>query len=322
MISASAPGKIHLLGEHAVVYGKPALLTTIDLRVTVTLSTFVSLSVNSAKGIYSSPSAQQDKFKKTIEPIVKKELNIRTIPPYQLSVYSQLPIGAGLGSSAAISAAYIAALLSLLKVKWDLELVNNLTYEAEKIFHGNPSGGDNSTVVFGGLVWFQKASPDLKIIQSLPCIIPPKLAKNFYLINTGIPKESTKDMVEMVNVKCKVQSAKCKRLFDHQEQLVKNLVTALKDGNENELVQIIKAGEKNLESLGVVSSFVKSIIKRIEKAGGAAKICGGVGKVKATGVILVYHPDKAKIEKIAKADNLPYFTTSLGTDGVRMEENE
>ncbi|MBI2329936.1 hypothetical protein HYU94_00925, partial [Candidatus Daviesbacteria bacterium] len=86
---------------------------------------------------------------------------------------------------------------------------------------------------------------------------------------------------------------------------------------EKEFIRIIRDGERNLESIGVVSLFVKSIIRKIEKAGGAAKICGGGGKTKATGILLTYHPDKKVVEKIAKEVNLPYFRTSLGVEGLK-----
>ncbi len=315
MIKVSAPGKIHLLGEHAVVYGKPALLATVNLRVTVSVIAR-SKATRQSTSEDRHANARDDEIHnlaKIIESIVKKYLKIKQIPPYSLEISSQIPIGAGLGSSAAISAAYIAALLTFLKVKWDLNLINELTYEAEKVFHGNPSGGDNSTVVFGGLIWFRKESPNLRIIQPIPFTIPKKLSKNFVLINTGKPKETTKQMVEMV-------STKPKKIFDHQEQLVKELLLTIQNGDENQLISIIRAGEKNLEVIGVVSPSVKSIIRKIEKAGGAAKICGAGGKTKATGILLAYHPKKAVIEKIAKAENLPYFSTSLGVEGVKIEE--
>ncbi len=330
MITFSAPGKVHLLGEHTVVYGKPALLVTIDLRIAVTLSSSYVIP-NKVRNLPSSEdlsliarddkrdTIQIDNIKKIIEPIIKKYLSIKTIPSYQLEIASQLPIGAGLGSSAAISAAYIAALLSFLKVKWDKTLVNDLTYEAEKAFHGNPSGGDNSIVVFGGLVWYRKETPDLKIIQPLPFSIPSKLAKNFILINTGKPKETTREMVELVKSKIKNQKSKVRKIFDSQEKLVRELVTAIKEGNENKLIQIIKLGEKNLENLGVVSSFAKSIIRKIEQAGGAAKICGGGGKIREVGILLAYHQDSKQIEKIANSLNLPFFRTALGVKGLRQE---
>lgn len=298
-ITVSAPGKIHILGEHVVVYGKPAILATVDLQVLVTIS----------KG-------QNDhSLKKIIEPIIKKHLKIKTIPSYSLEISSQLPIGSGLGSSAAISAAYIAALLTFLKIKWDQNLVNTLTYEAEKVFHGNPSGGDNSTVVYGGLIWFRKETQDLKIIQPLPFSISKKLTTNFILINTGKPNETTKQMVEIVAG----QSTKFKKIFDRQEQLVKDLLPVIQDGNENQLIQIIRAGEKNLEAIGVVSPYVKSIIRQIEKAGGAAKICGAGGKTGGAGVVLAYHPSKKIVENIANEFNLEYFSAKLGTEGLKQE---
>lgn len=298
-ITVSAPGKIHLLGEHAVVYGKPAILAAVDLRVTVTLSPATKPTSN--------------ELKKMVEPIIKKHFKITKIPPYQINISSQLPTGAGLGSSAAISACYIATLLSFLKINWDLELINNLTYQAEKIFHGNPSGGDNSTVVFGGLVWFRKESADFKIIKQLPFTIPTKLAKNFIIINTGKPQETTKEMVEIVK-------PKINKILDKQEELVKQLLTALKTADEKQLIQIIKLGEKNLEYIGACSSFVKKIIRKIEKAGGAAKICGGGGKTKATGVLLCYHPKPTVLIDIAESFKLDYFKTTLGAKGLKENE--
>lgn len=333
-ITISAPGKIHLLGEHAVVYGKPALLASINLRVTVHIQLCHS-------GESSSPESEDEidsgyapftRMTDIIEPIVKKYLKIKNIPPYQLEISSELPIGAGLGSSAAVSGAYIAALLSFLKITWDLKLINELTYEAEKVFHGNPSGGDNSTVVYGGLVWFRKETPparntlsnamaggELKIIQPLPFTVPSKLSKNFVLINTGTPKESTKEMVEMVGSEFRVQNSEFRKIFDEQEQLVRKFLPVIQDGNEDQLIKIIREGEKNLETIGVVSPYAASIIRKIEKAGGAAKICGAGGKTKATGILLCYHPQKKVIENIAKAENLPFFKVKLGVEGLRKE---
>lgn len=285
MIKFSAPGKVHLLGEHSVVYGKPALLTTVDLRVTVT--------VGKADENY-------PLLRTVVNKIIKEKFKVKTIPP--LSINSSLPAGCGLGFSAAGSAAIIAALLTFLKIKWDLNLINDLTYQAEKVWHGHPSGADNSTVVFG---------PSFSI--------PHKLAKNFILINTGQPKETTKEMVEMVKSKIKSQKSKFEKLFDMQERLVKELLSVIQNANEKELIRILRAGEANLESIGVCSNNVKRIIRAIEQAGGAAKICGGGGKTDPTGVLLCYHPNPSILIQIAKSYELDYFKTALGVEGLRQE---
>lgn len=313
--TVSAPCKIHLLGEHSVVYGKPAILTSVNLRVTVTISPSSHVIASDRRKRSNLP----NEMKKIIEPIIKKHLKIKKLPPYNVEIKSDIPIGAGLGSSAAISASYIAALLSFLKVKWDLNLIYNLTYEAEKIFHGNPSGGDQSAVIFGGLIWFRKETPELKIIQPLPFSIPSKLAKNFILINTGKPKEITAEMVKSVRQLYDKKPKIVEKFLDNQERLVREFLPVIKDCKESELIRIIKAGQKNLESIGVVSKSVHSFVRTIEQAGGAAKISGAGGKAKASGILLAYHSDKQKLIKIVQSYKLSYFTTKLGVEGLRVE---
>lgn len=331
-ITVSAPCKVHLLGEHAVVYGKPAIITSVDLRVTAIISQLttskVGFLVPSEPVLSEVEVVEGDSFlgdeptsqvRKVIEPIIKKHLKLKKIPPYQIDIQSDAPIGSHLGTSAAISATYIAALLSFLKVKWDLKLVNQLTYEAEKTFQGNPSGGDNSTVVFGGLIWFRKESEELKIIQSLPFSIPPKLARNFIFINTGKPKEITAAMVKKVKQLYLKKPKIVENFLDNQERLVRELLPVIKDGKEKELIRIIKEGERNLESIGVASKEVVAIIRIIETNGGAAKICGAGSDSGPTGVLLAYHPDKKKLLNLIKSFKLPYFSAELGVEGLKNE---
>lgn len=307
-VSISVPCKVHLLGEWSVVWGKPALLAAIGLYLTVTLTK------NKTKII----PEDLKKIQLTVETVIKKALKIKTIPPYQLNIFSQVPFGNHLGTSAAIAVAYSAAMLSFLKIKWDLNLVNNLAYEVEKVIQGNPSGADNSTIVYGGLMWYRKESPDLKIIQQLPFSIPTKLANNFVFINTGAPKKTTKQMIDITQALFDKKPKLQETFLTTQEQLVRQLLIAIKDANEEELIRITRAGEKNLETIGVVSSLVKPIIRQIESLGGAAKICGAGGKTGPTGVLLAYHKDKSKLEKLAASFNLPFFSAALGVDGLKQ----
>ncbi|OGE32516.1 mevalonate kinase [Candidatus Daviesbacteria bacterium RIFCSPHIGHO2_02_FULL_36_13] len=307
-ITVSAPAKINLLGEHANVYGKPTILTAIDLRATVTISQGRTI--------------QKDFvfLQKIIEKIIKKELKLKKIPLYSLNLSSKIPMGCGLGSSASLSAAYIGALLSYLRVKWDVNLINRLTFEAEKVFHGNPSGSDNSSVVFGGLIWFRKESPDLKLIHPLSFSIPSKLSRSFVLINTGKPSESTKDMVALVKNLYDKNPKLVDKVLEEQEKLVKELIPVLKKVNQKEFIRIIRKGEKNLESIGVVGKKAKKIIRKIESLGGTAKISGAGGVIADSGIILCFHKSKKVVINIAKVYNLPYFSVKLGVEGVRIEK--
>lgn len=314
VVSVSAPAKLQLLGEHSVVYGKPALLAAVDLRMTVTIS-------HLRGELKQTPSSHLGgvAIRKIIEPIVKKELKIKKIPPYRLEISSQIPIGGGLGSSAAISASSIAALLSFLKVKWDLNLIYKLAYEAEKVFHVNPSGAETATVIYGGLIWYRKESEDLKLIHPLNFPLPPKLAKNFILLNTGTPKQTTRDMVLKVKHLYQKRPKVVGDFLEGQERLVRELLPAIKNANEKEVIRIIREGERNLESIGVCSPEVKKIIREIESSGGAAKICGAGASSGPTGVLLCYHPQPSVVQKIAKSYNLDYFKIALGVEGLRNE---
>lgn len=299
MIKVSTPGKIHLLGEWSAIWGKPAVLAAVDRRI------YISVQKSSKR-------EAKIKLQEVVEQVLQDRLKIK-IPNYKLEIKSNIPLGAGLGSSAASSACLIAALLTLIKYNWDKNLINELAFEAEKVFHGNPSGGDNSTVVFGGLIWFTRTNFEKLNLGGFR-----KLAKNFVLINTGAPKETTRQMITITEGLFDQKPKLKERFLESQGQLVKDLLPAIQTDNEKEFIRIIRAGERNLESIGVVSPYAKAIIRKVENMGGAAKICGGGGKEKATGVLLCYHKDRNVIEQIAKSYNLPYFSVKLGIEGVKV----
>jgi len=314
MITISVPSKVHLLGEHAVVYGKPALLTAINKIILITI---VPSRKKQIQGAW-----EYEKEVKQLLKILEEEIQnltkLKTIGPYSIKIDSRVPIGSGLGSSAALSASLTASLLSFLKIPWNKKTIFDIAYEGEKFFHGNPSGGDLATVIEGGLLWFRKEFEFLKTFSVLP-FKAHKNIKQFVLINSGKPKESTKEMVNKVSF-FKMSSPKTvQELFNSQEDLTKQMAVALRDGNEEDLVRCIKLGEKNLEKLGVVGNKAKKLIRGIGKLGGAAKITGGGGVKLGSGMILVYHKDMKKILSYAKQKRLEAIAIQTGKEGLREE---
>lgn len=287
MITVSVPGKIHLMGEHAVVYGKPALLAAINRRLTVT----VNEGKNNAAGYVSD-----------IIAIVQK--HFQTKKTFFIEITSDIPEGYHLGSSAAVAVGVVASTSYFLKKVWNPVLFNQLAYEAEKIMHGNPSGGDNTTVTMGGFIWYRKELEFLKSIWQLP--FQTKLDK-FSLIDTGKPKETTREMVEFVAKQKNLQ-----KFFDENERQTKRIAVALKENNESEFIDAIRAGERTLEGMGVVSPKVMPAIREIESAGGAAKILGGGGRTSGVGYLLCY-------SKKSHKDAIPII---LGEEGIRLEKKE
>lgn len=320
MISVSAPGKIILAGEHAVVYGKPALVAAVDKRLTVRIKT----RKNGEIKIFSRQPSSQIK-----EAVRKTEENLALLRSDRLSkilksrglaieVVSEIPVQAGMGSSAAVAVATVGGLLALSKkIKRfsdeDKELINKVAYQVEKKIHQNPSGIDNTISTFGGFLWFKKGKPFKRIkLGSLP---------RFVFVNTGKAEETTGEMVRYL--KNKIENRKntkqILRSFARIERQTKNLLLGLKDKNKRKIIKAIKECEENLEMLGVVGEFAKKLIREVERIGGGAKICGAGGIKDRSGILLCYHQKPEKIFALAKSLNLEAFEAKLGEEGVYIK---
>lgn len=353
-IRVSAPGKLHLLGEHVVVYGKPAIIAAIDKRCFVEIiprkdkkieidsHNFKASKLFTEKEIIAKTENAQIRWETYIKnneislltsitsdsldfPVIIigeaiKYFKMSLSYGFKLSINSDIPIGSGMGSSAALAVSIAGAVSLFFNKAFDTEAINGIAYLSEQKKHGFPSGGDNATSCFGGLIWYRRETPDFKIIKTIPFSFPKKLANNFVAIHTGTPAESTGEMVSRVRNLYKNKPKLVESIFSSQEKLTREMLSAIKNNDSTLMIYIIKAGEENLESLGVVSEFSKSIIRKIEESGGAAKICGGGGIKHGTGILLGYHRDKKVVEKIANNFKLPYLVIRLGEEGVRVEK--
>ncbi|HCS79182.1 TPA: hypothetical protein DIV55_05595 [Patescibacteria group bacterium] len=308
-ITVSAPGKIHLSGLHAVVAGKPAVLVSTSLRLYVTLS--------DTAGKPFIPVTDFRKENKYFNAIVEtfERIHKTKIKDIFIGISSDIPVSKGMGSSAALAVATIGALYGYTKLPWVVKEINEAAFQAEKAQHITPSGGDNTIVSFGGLLWYRKELEFLKTFWLLPFKLP-KDFKPFVLINTG-REESSGEIITFV-VKQK-ESIK-KPIFDQMEAAAKILTLAIKEENETDFRRAIKINEDCLEKLGVVSAPVKKMIREIEKSGGVAKITGAGGWKNGSGVVAATHDDPKVLIKIAKTHGFPSFQVQLGGEGVRREQ--
>ncbi len=308
-ITVSAPGKIYLLGEHAVVYGKPAIIAAINQRV------YVTISEENHKIVFEG--SEDDAFMQTAINIFKKTYHIENLRPFRLKIVSQLAIGYHLGSSAAVAVAVMAALHVFFNKGWNPTRINELAYEVDKTRYP-VSGGDNTASTFGGFIWYRKELEFLKSLWQLPFRISSQLSP-FVLIDSGRSIDNTAMMVEKVKLKMKNEKLKVEKILNQQEELTKRVVIALKDGDEKLLIASIRAGEKNLEKLAVVGRKASSIIRAVEQAGGAAKILGGGGVRQGSGMLLAYHHDIKIVIDLAKKKKWELVHIQMGEEGLRKE---
>jgi len=311
-VKASAPGKLILSGEHAVVYGKPEIITAINHRLRVTLKERKKES-QALTFISKEPTRLVNFAVRKIFKILDKK------PKRNLEIHidSEIPVGSGLGSSAALAVATTAALWRYFRQPFNKERLNEIAYEIEKKQHGTPSGGDNTIATYGGFLWYRKETEFLKIFKPLPLNLD-KLP-HFVLIDTGRPRETTGEMVAKVRERYQRNRGLMDKIFREMESVTREMFIALNRANKKKLRETIRKNEELLEKISVVGSLAKKTIREIEKSGGGAKVCGAGGIKKGSGIVLAYHPRKENLLRIARARNLPTFEVKLGEKGVRYE---
>ena len=272
MTTASAPGKIILFGEHAVVYGRPALAVPVtQVRASATVS------ANSSGGIW----IEAPDINLTCElaqlapdhPLAAviiglfSALRIRQSPSCTIHIESTIPVAAGLGSGAAVSVAILRALSAFLGQTLSEQKVNKLAFEIEKLHHGNPSGIDNSVVTYAKPVYFIKGRP----------IKPCRVGTAFTIVigDTGVPA-LTKESVGALRELWGAQTSHWDKVFDKVGIIVREARRSIERGDTAELGKLMDANHALLQQMTVSSVEIDRLVISARKAGAlGAKLSGG-----------------------------------------------
>jgi len=313
MISAhgSASAKIILFGEHAVVYGQPAVAIPIqDVRASaaVSIDASVSAPIIEAKDLKIETTFGAASYPESIMPIIKViELineKIVKLPKtgWRLTIWSKIPIGRGLGSSAATSIAIIRALTkAMMKFISPKELIK-YSFELEKLHHGTPSGIDNTVISLEKPILFRK-DHEPAAIQS---------ASMFFVVgDTGVSKK-TVDVVAQVAEAREKNLEQYDRIFNQMGQIARQGSLALKDGDVKKIGKLMNENHTLLQRINVSSPELENLIDAAKAKGAlGAKLCGA-GK---GGCMVAVAKDGTTAGIIAselmKAGALRSFTTKL-----------
>jgi len=307
MTVAISPGKIILLGEYGVLYGKPALAMAVSLKVAVNIEPSTSYTVNYR---------EMDRKKHTyiweaIEKIWKGS-------PLSITTFSQIPSASGLGSSAAITTATTAALLAM-KNEFSKEKVAKNAFEIEYAVQGMASPIDTSTCSYGNavMVWEKEKDGYIWSVSKNNYrwfIYPFDVPDINIVIGISNEKSRTTEVVKKVK-KFMEHSSFARDLINEMESLVLEGITALKKKDIVRFGEIMNENHKILYNIGASSPQIEKLIAAARKAGAyGAKITGAGGG----GSIIAIGEDAEKIMNALKSKGKDAYIVIPDKEGVKV----
>lgn len=333
-LTARAPAKLIISGEHAVLYNQPALAMAVNRYITTTTSWrntphihFKLLNLAYAKShtytalrkIAQNLQLEYNNFlngKTNIRMVLKRpfellqysvsnlldSLDVKLPRGVDITVDSSIPIGCGMGSSAAVVVSTLFSLTNFLQFNWQRADFLLFGKKIENLQHGKSSGLDLHLVTYGGCVRFENGIAQARPIPNFP----------MYIVNTGQPVSSTGECVSHV-----ASILSDQKLAASFGQVTEQIDAALLANDLEQFKLGIKANHKLLQQIGVVPSKVTDLIQDIEACGGAAKICGA-GSISGDNAGIVLLIADPSIEHVITKHGFSMQTIEVDTHGTRI----
>jgi mevalonate kinase len=322
-VEASAPGKMILFGEHSVVYGKPAVVLAIDRRANVYAEKrsdkkiFIDADNLGFSGYFEDDTyypvrgrAWRGRNLAALNVAAKKTMEYVGVEGgANLKVRSMIPIAVGLGSSAAICVATVAAMERLYDANLKQEEISNLAFEGETIIHGKPSGVDNNVSTFAGVMSYDKENGIKR--HKLEHYIP-------FIIGNSKKKRSTRKMVENVAALKERNPEEMNKILDSMGMIAESGLDALMKADIYRIGDLMNLNHGLLSSIGV-STMKLEILCHTSRNNGAlgAKLTGAGGG--GCMIALAEEPDIPYIERAIRRRKSESYRVSLTDRGVESK---
>ena len=322
-VIASAPGKAILFGEHAVVYGKPAIAVAIDKKARVKIrqrmdsKTHVEvhgLGISEYLELENDVVQEKDNNKGILDYISKSLEKVNQLSELKkqnglnITVDLEIPIGSGLGSSAAVTVATITALSFYNKLELKKDEIANYAHQVELDVQGAASPIDTILSTYGGVIYLSRNSEE---ITHLPLKWNPSL-----IIGYTERESNTGELVESVRIKKEIYPSIINPILDSIEQVTETAREAIVCENAEILGELMNINHGLLDALGVNTPELSRMVYLARKSGAiGSKITGAGGG----GSIIAYSPNKIKevLRELQRVENA--FIIKLSSLGVQME---
>lgn len=312
MTQATAPGKIILFGEHAVVYGRSAIAAPVSkLRATAVIKNtrrrdvmLIAPQIQRRRPLDHAPN--NDAFANTVRLFTEKA-EVPFLTNLSITVKSAIPIASGMGSGAAITAAVLRGLAQHFQKPEMLapEIISALTYEIEKIHHGTPSGIDNTVVAYEQPIYFVKQSPQNRIE---PFSVGAPL--RFLIGLTGV-RSQTKTVVEDVRQQWEADSQTFETIFDACGQIAEAARAAISAGDVEALGKLMNENHTWLQQMTVSSPELDALVMAALQAGALGAKLSGAGRG-GNMIALVTRKNETAVRKaLQKAGATAVYATTL-----------
>jgi hydroxymethylglutaryl-CoA reductase len=269
---ATAAGKVILLGEHAVVYGRHALALPIPDAVSAQVSeSDVGVNISIPEwGVSQRVDADESSGIAGALNLILHELDVAG-PGYEIHLRADLPRAMGLGSSAALAVAIVRAFNAELELGLDDARVNAIAFECEKLAHGTPSGIDNTIATYAVPMTFRNA--EALHVENLALPEPPPII----IACSGSPG-LTVEQVAGVRARYDQQPVRYEALFDEMDVLSQVGADALVRADYAELGMLMNICQGLLSAIQVSTAELEGMVQIARSAGASgAKLTGGGG---------------------------------------------
>jgi mevalonate kinase len=307
--SASATAKLILCGEHAVVYGRPAIALPLDsIRANVEISAGragrgIAINARDLRRRWRVADKPNNPLSQLIMSMLAHLAALQPIcppaplPDLKISISSAIPIASGMGSGAAVATALVRALAAHLGHHLPPAEVSALVYASEQRYHGTPSGIDNSVIAYEQPIWFARqptkderrktkdASPDSSFALRpssetpiAPLIEPVVVASPLALLigDTGV-RSATRLPVGEVRRRWQADPAPYEALFDQIGALVARARAALAQGDTYALGVLLNHNHELLQQIGVSSPELDALVVAAQAEGALGAKLSGAG---------------------------------------------
>ncbi len=319
-VTASAPGKTILFGEHAVVYGKPAIAAAVNRRVYVSikkredLQTHVNVEELGVSGYLNldKGSIKIEKGENNREGILKYVLKalrkINAEDGLEITINIDIPIGAGLGSSAAVTVATIQAAAVFNDIKLTRDEISKLAHQVELEVQGAASPIDTTLSTHGGIIYLSRDAEEtitLDIDSEIPIVIG-------YTSKRG----NTGKLIESVRLKMETHPQVMIPLFNSMEAITNGAKEALTNGDHKMIGEFMNINHGLLDAIGVNTQELSKMVFEARKIGALGSKLTGAG---GGGSIIAYCPGKIEevVDCINEFENA--FKINISKEGVRLE---